>query len=221
MVIYNRCMKSAFCVAVILCSAFPIAAQVAMPANGATAFRDTSSLKPPSGAKVAIVEYEDLECGFCAHAAPIVRAAVRQYKIPLVHHDFIIQGHTWSRTAAVTARYLQDKVSPQAAEEFRKDVFAHQELIANRDDLQRFTQEWFQAHGRTMPFVLDPYGLCAEEVNADCLLGASLGIHHTPTIVVVTAKQWIEVTEPSELYAAIDRAEAETAAPMAHPSAHK
>ncbi len=139
----------------------------------------------------------------------MVRAAIKQYKIPYVHHDFIIQSHAWSRSAAVTARYLEDKVSPQMAEEFRKDIFANQALIANRDDLQKFTQKWFQSHGRTMPFVIDPYGLCAEEVEADCVLGTSLGVRHTPTIVVVTAKQWIEVTEPTQLYAAIDRAESD------------
>ena len=32
---------------------------------------------------------------------------------------------------------------------------------------------------------------------------------HTPTLVVATAHRWIEVTEPDQLYAAIDRAEAE------------
>lgn len=152
----------------------------------------------------------------------MVRAAIRQYKIPYVHHDFIIQSHTWSRSAAVTARYLEDKVSPQVAEEFRKDVFANQSLITNRDDLQKFTQKWFQSHGRNMPFVIDPYGLCAEEVEADCVLGASLGVRHTPTIVVVTAKQWIEVTEPTQLYAAIDRAESDVAiSPKLRPTGRK
>jgi len=43
--------------------------------------------------------------------------------------------------------------------------------------------------------------------------GTRLGIGHTPTIVVATAHQWIEVTEPSQLYAAIDRAEAEANGP--------
>jgi protein-disulfide isomerase len=196
-------------VALILVLAVPAGAQIALPATGATAFKDTSGFKPPSGAKVAIIEFEDLECPLCAHVSPMVREAMSHYHIPRVHHDFIIPGHVWSRTAAIDARYLEDKVSPQAAEDFRRDVFASQRLIASVDDLQQFTRRWFQAHGQKMPFVIDPSGHCAAEVEADCALSRRIGVAHTPTLVVATAHRWIEVTEPDQLYAAIDRAEAE------------
>ena len=140
---------------------------------------------------------------------------MEQYKIPRVHHDFIIQGHAWSRAAAIDARYLEDKVSPQTAEQFRRDVFAHQSEISSPDDLQTFTQMWFKSHKVQIPFVLDASGRCAEEVQADCVLGLRLGLLHTPTILVVTSKQWIEVTDPRQLYAAIDLAKASLAAPVA------
>ena len=192
-----------------LASVVPAGAQKAMPASGATAFKDTSAFKPPSGAKVAIIEFEDLECPLCARVSPMVRDAMSHYGIPRVHHDFIIPGHAWSRTGAIYARYLEDKVSPQVAEDFRRDVFASQRLIASPDDLQQFTRRWFQAHGQAMPFVIDPTGKCAAEVEADCKLGRRTGVVHTPTLVVATARHWIEVTEPEQLYAAIDRAEAE------------
>lgn len=189
--------------------ALPAAAQSSMGSQPATPFRDTSSFKPPAGAKVAIIEFEDLECPLCARTAPIVHAAMDRYKVPRVHHDYLIPSHTWSRTAAIDARFLEDKVSPTAAEDFRRDVFASQALIAGPDDLQQFTRRWFQSHGYQLPFVVDPSGRCAAEVEADCTLGARIGVLHTPTIVVVTAKGWIEVTDPTELYAAIDRAEAD------------
>jgi protein-disulfide isomerase len=187
----------------------PAGAQMAMPANGATAFKDTSAFRPPSGANVAIIEFEDLECPLCARVSPMVLAAMSRYHVPRVHHDFIIPGHAWSRTGAIYARYLEDKVSPRVAEDFRRDVFASQRLIASRDDLQQFTRRWFQMHGQAMPFVIDPTGKCAAEVEADCALGRRVGVGHTPTLVVATAHHWIEVTEPDQLYAAIDRAEAE------------
>ena len=175
----------------------------------ATPFKDTSILKPPAGAKIAIIEFEDLECSACAHASPIVREAMSRYKIPRVHHDLIIQSHAWSRIAAIDARYLEDKVSSSTAEDFRRDVFANQQMIAGQDDLQQFTRKWFQLHGTQLPFVVDPSGRCAAEVQADCTLGARLGVFRTPTIVVVTSKQWIEVTDPSLLYTAIERAKAD------------
>ena len=81
-------------------------------------------LRPPKGSKVAIIVFEDLECPACAHAYPIVHAAADRYHIPIVRHDFPLQMHIWSRDAAITARYLQDKISPATAEEFRGAVFA-------------------------------------------------------------------------------------------------
>ena len=191
----------------------PAGAQTAMPQANATAFKDVSALKPPSDAKVAIIEFEDLECPLCAQVSPMVRQAMSHYHVPLVHHDFIIPGHAWSRTGAIYARYLEDNVSPQVAEDFRRDVFASQRLIASPDDLQQFTRRWFQAHGQAMPFVIDPTGKCAAEVEADCTLARRVGVAHTPTLVVATAHRWIEVTEPNQLYAAIDRAEAEVNGP--------
>ena len=203
------CTMTRFVLALALVSVVSAGAQIAMPSSGATAFKDTSAFKPPSGAKVAILEFEDLECPLCATVSPMVRQAMNHYGIPRVHYDFIIPGHMWSRPAAIYARYLEDKVSLQLAEDFRRDVFASQRLIAGPDDLQQFTRRWFQAHGQAMPFVIDPTGKCATEVEADCALARRVGVAHTPTLVVVTAHHWIEVTEPNQLYAAIDRAEVE------------
>ncbi len=201
--------------AVALISTVPLAAQTAIPPVKATPFKDTSMLKPPPHAKVAIVEFEDLECPMCAYSAPIVQAAMEKYNIPRVHHDFIIMSHPWSRMAAINARYLEDNISLKVAEEFRRDVFAHQQSIENKDDLEQFTLRWFQSHGQQMPFVVDPSGRCAAEVEADCTLGKRLGLLHTPTIVVVTQRRWIEVTDPNQLSSAIDIAESEVNGPAA------
>lgn len=196
-------------------------AQAAAPPGTANNFRDTSMVKPPAGAKVAIYEFEDLECPACAHAFPIVHSAVDRYKIPLVRHDFPLQMHIWSFDAAVIARYIQDKISPQAAEEYRRAVFASQTSIASKDDLQAFTQKYFQSHGRTMPFVIDPSGLFTQEVKSDYTLGERIGLSQTPTIFVVTQKGWIQVTDVNYLYATIDTAlaQAETGATSTRASA--
>ncbi len=203
-----------------LLAALPVSvsahAQLSAPPNTANNFRDTSMVKPPVGSKVAIYEFEDLECPACSHAFPIVHAAVERYKIPLVRHDFPLKMHIWSFDAAVTARYIQDKISPQAAEEYRRAVFANQTSIASKDDLQAFTQKYFQSHGRTMPFVMDPSGLFAQEVKSDYTLGERIGLTQTPTIFVVTPKQWIQVTDVNYLYQTIDAALAETGASTAH-----
>ncbi len=201
-------MKRILFAAISLFTAFPLVAQTAIPPTGATPFKNTSTFKPPAGAKMAIIEFEDLECPLCALSFPIAHAAMTRYNIPRVHHDFIIPSHVWSRTAAINARYLEDRISPKVAEDFRRDVFANQSHIASRDDLFTFTRSWFQAHGQQLPFVIDPDGRCAKEVQADCILATRLGVLHTPTIIVATANRWIEVTDPRQLDEVIHAAQA-------------
>src|SRR5271170_341411 len=184
-------------------------------AQGATGFKDTSMLRPPAGARVAIYEFEDLECPACAHAFPIVHEAVEKYKIPLLRHDFPLKMHIWSFDAAVIARYIQDKISPQAAEDYRRAVFANQISIASKDDLTAFTQKYFQSHGHQMPMIIDPNGLFAAEVRADTTLGERVGLTQTPTIFIVTQKGFTQVNDVTQLYAMLDAAIAENPAPAA------
>jgi protein-disulfide isomerase len=194
-------------------------AQDAVPAGQGDAFKDTSMLKLPAGQKAAIYDFEDLECPACARAFPISHAAVEHYKIPLLRHDFIIPGHIWSRDAAVTARYLQDKVSPEVAEQFRRDVFANQISIASKDDLQAYTHKWFASHNQQLPFVMDPSGRFAAEIQADVTLAERLGVRETPTIIVLAPHGWTQVKDVTQLYRVIDNALAQT--PSHTTTAHK
>ena len=205
--------------ALLVLAPLALSAQTSVPPNQVTAYKDTSLLKPPAGAKVAIIEYEDLECPACAHAFPIVHAAASHYHIPLEEHDFQIPGHPWSHEAAIFSHYLKDKVSPELAEEYRREVFASQFRISSKDDLRNFTQQFMTQHGKQMPFVVDPSGQYDREVNASTNQGLKLGVIQTPTIVVVTPTHWIDVKDVSDIYAAIDQAEAEAGQSAA--AAHK
>ena len=54
--------------------------QTSLPPNQVDHFADTSMFKPPAGAKLAILEWQDLECPACAQAHASlqeVRAAIR------------------------------------------------------------------------------------------------------------------------------------------------
>jgi protein-disulfide isomerase len=198
-------------------------AQTSRPPNQVPHFTDTSMLKPPAGVKLAVVEWEDLECPACAHAFPFVHSAVNQYHIPLVEYDFLIPGHIWSHQAALYARYLKDKVSPELATEYRRQVFAAQYRIASQDDLLAFTKQFFASHGKQIPFVVDPTGQLEREVEAEVDLGKKLGLQETPTIVVVTPHRWIQVKDVSYLDQAIDQAKAwanESAPAATHAAAH-
>ena len=216
----------AFAIAMTLhLTAAPLMAQryVPKPSEGET-FKDTSMLKPPAGARIAIYELADMECPACAHAFPIVHAAMAHYNIPLVFRDFPLRQHIWSFDAAVWARYLQDKVSPKAADQYRGAVFKAQSGIASKDDLLDFTRKYFQSNALKLPFVPDPTGQFTKEVEADRSLGEKLGVQYTPSIVVCTQKEWVHVTDVEYLYSTIDELEARVAAgpdpakkPVHHP----
>jgi len=163
-------------------------------------------LRPPKGAQVALVVFEDLQCPDCRRAAPLLEQAGQTYKIPVVRHDFPLPMHNWSYQAAVLARYF-DTHSKTLGNAFRDSVFEHQ-LEITPDNLHGFAEKFAAEHKVDLPFVVDPAGKLAALVNADKELGKSINLQHTPTIYVVSNKRagkpFVEVVDRSQLYALID-----------------
>lgn len=190
-------------------AAIPAHGQFAQPAPG-TQVHDASALKPPAGARVAIVEFEDMECPDCGRANPLLKEASEKYHIPWVRHDFPLPMHAWSFQAAVNARWFDTK-SKKLGDEYRDEIFANQPAFA--DDpakMADFTQKFAQQHGLQFPFSVDPQGKLTAEVKADYALGQRVGIEHTPTIWVVTSQSkgapFVEVVDRSKLFQMIDQA---------------
>lgn len=198
--------------AALLLTATKARAQVGGEAT--TPVHDATALHPPVGARVAIVEFDDMECPDCAAANPVLKAAAAKYHIPWIRHDYPLPFHNWSFQAAVNARWF-DLKSKELGNEYRDSVFAHQISIETRADLLKFTQNFAQSHGIALPFAIDPQGKLADEVKADYALGERIGIQHTPTIWIVTrgskGPPYIEVVNwRTQLYQIIDRALADT-----------
>lgn len=199
-------------------------AQFAPPSPG-TQVHDPAALKPPAGARVAIVEFEDLECPDCARANPLLRDAAANYKIPWVRHDFPLPFHVWSMQAAINARWFDTK-SKKIGDDYRDAVFANQPSIVDLNGLRQFTEKFATDHKIALPFAMDPQGKLAADVKADYALGQRIGIEHTPTIWVVTANSkgapFVEVVDRSKLYQLIDQALEDTKGTAASPhTAHK
>ena len=189
-------------------------AQFSTPESKTTTVHNAAALRPPAGARVAIVEFEDLECPDCARANPVVKEAAEKYHIPWVRHDFPLPFHTWSFQGAVDARWFDTK-SKKLGDEFRDALFTAQPTIHSQDDLQTFAQKFAQDHQLAFPFAVDPQGKLAQMVKADSDLGQSVGIQHTPTIWVVTnqtsGSPFVEVVDRARLDTLIEDAQAATA----------
>ena len=58
------------------------------------------------------------------------------------------------------------------------------------------------------PFVVDPQGKYAAEVNADRDMGKAIKLEHTPTVYIVSSRHperpYVEMKDASQLYALID-----------------
>jgi protein-disulfide isomerase len=195
----------------ILIQQFALAAIVllgSMAAWGA----DTSMLRPPKGAKVAIIVFEDLECPDCARAAPLLHDAAKQYNIPLVQRDFPLPMHPWSFDAAVNARFFDTK-SAKLGDDYRSYIFQNQ-LQINKQNLRGMTERFADQQKVALPFVIDPNGDLAAKVKADYQLGQRIPLDHTPTIYIVSdtvrGQPFIEVVDRTKLYQLIEQVIKET-----------
>jgi protein-disulfide isomerase len=203
----NRNRNQLWLLAVLLPLAIAGAVALSLQAHA----QSNSALKPPLGAKVAIVVFEDLQCPDCARAHQLLEEAARTYKIPLVRHDFPLPMHPWSFDAAVLGRYFDTK-SNKLGSAFRDYVFEHQAEIT-KENLRATAEKFAKEHNTTLPFAADPRGKLTGEVNADKDLATRIGIDHTPTIYVVTnghtTPPFVEVVDRADLFRIIDTLRAE------------
>lgn len=199
---------------VVLALIAPALGQFSNPEPQRTEVHNPAPLRPPAGARVAIVEFEDLECPDCARANPMLREAAEKYHVPWVRHDFPLPFHTWSFEAAVDARWF-DTRSKELGDAFRDALFAAQPTIKSQEDLQAFATKFAQEHGLKFPSHADLQGRLADMVKADYALGQSVGVQHTPTIWVVTNRTsgapFVEVVDQTRLSSLIEQALKETA----------
>jgi protein-disulfide isomerase len=153
---------------------------------------DAPALKPPPGAKVAIVMFEDMECPSCALNYPVVEETGRTHKVPVVLRDFPLgSGHPWSFDAAVWARFF-DTQSDALGRDFRAFIFKNQPQIIP-SNLRQYVQKFADENHIALPFAYDPEGKLKAKVLADHDLGMSLGIKQTPTIFVVSNTETTQV----------------------------
>lgn len=163
---------------------------------------DASSLKPPPGAKVAVVMFEDLECPDCARAYPVVWDTANAHHIPVVLHDFPLPKHNWSFKAAVYARFFDTK-SQKLGNDYRGFIYQNQNQITDENGLQYYTKKFADDDKVPLPFAVDPDGALTAKVRADYDLGQKIGLEHTPTIFVIgqgrASTPFVEVVDRDQL----------------------
>ena len=183
---------------------------------------DTSALRPPKGARVALIAFEDLQCPDCADAEALLEEASAKYGIPLVRRDFPLPMHNWSFEAHVLARYFDTQTDTKAdakaaanalppGEQFRRWVYTNQSSI-NKGNLRGMAERFADQHHLELPANYDPKGELKKLVLADFALGQQVGVLHTPTVYVVSVSQrgapFVEGVERDKLFTMIEQMQA-------------
>ncbi|WP_446745312.1 DsbA family protein [Silvibacterium acidisoli] len=187
--------------------------------------KDPASLIPAEGrpvrgnasAKVTIVNFDDLECPYCAKMhAELFPETLEHYKglIKIVYRDLpLVEIHPWAMHAAVNANCLAAQ-SDTAYWSYVDYLHTHGEDITGPDrDLKKSSDtldKLARQQGVTSQLDAAKLDACVTKqdetsVRAEMKIAEGLGIEQTPTLYI-NGEQLAGALPPADLWSVIDRA---------------
>ncbi|HEY4049385.1 MAG TPA: thioredoxin domain-containing protein [Acidobacteriaceae bacterium] len=174
-------------------------------------------VRGPANAKVTIVNFDDLECPYCAqmHAQLFPETADR-YKnlVKFVYKDYpLVEIHPWAMHSAITATCLADQSGP-AYWNYVDYVHSHASEISgtSHDPKQSFDtlDKVAREEGQRSNLDLTKLNGCMAKQDKSAVLasmkqGDALGVNGTPTIFI-NGERISGVLPAKLLWIAIDRA---------------
>jgi protein-disulfide isomerase len=168
-------------------------------------------------AKVTIVNFDDLECPYCARMhEQLFPATLDRYKgmVKFFYKDYpLIEIHPWALHAAVNANCLADQ-SPEAYWKFVDYVHSHGADITgpakDAHEAEKTLDKLARDEGQRAPVDQARLDACIVKqdesaVRASMKQGDSLGVNGTPTLFINGERISGALPQP-ELWTAIDRA---------------
>ncbi len=136
---------------------------------------------------IRVVIFADLQCSDCAKFRLMMdRQLLPKFGLAVAfeHRDFPLAQHTWSRRAAIAARYF-DAQNPKLGIEFRRQALANLDRIKPED-----LAAWIATFARH--YAVDPVraveamnsASLAAQVEKDLAEGVARGVGKTPTVFV-------------------------------------
>lgn len=138
-------------------------------------------------AKVAVVEYSDFQCSYCAGVAPQISSLLSDYegRIRVFYKQFPLPSiHPWAELASAASLCVYDQGNDKFWE-FHDEIFAKQGEIGAGEAAGRFS-EIAAGLGVDMAKYDECVGSDAtkQRVAADVDEGTAIGVRATPTFVV-------------------------------------
>ena len=192
---------------------------------------DKRPVRGDASAKVEIINFDDLECPYCARMnSELATETMDHYKglVKIVYKDYpLVDIHPWALHAAVDANCLAD-LSPTAYWKYVDYVHSHGQDIsgAQADPKKSFTDLDNIAGTIAGQNSVDKSRLTAclqkqddSSVQSSMKLGTTLGLEGTPQVFVNGERLPSGARPVEELWPAIDRAlRAEGVQPPAEPA---
>ena len=179
---------------------------------------DKRPVRGDTAAKVEIVNFDDLECPYCARMnSELATETMEHYKglVKIVYKDYpLVEIHPWAMHAAVDANCLADLSAP-AYWNYVDYVHSHGQDIsgAQADPKKSFTDLDNIASTIATQNKVDKTTLTAclqkqddSTVQSSMKLGATLGLEGTPQVFVNGERLPSGARPVEELWPAIDRA---------------
>ena len=138
-------------------------------------------------AKIAVVEYSDFQCSYCAGVAPQISSLLSDYegRIRVFYKQFPLPSiHPWAELASAASLCVYDQGNEKFWE-FHDEVFARQKEIGAGEAAGRFS-EMARGLGVDMAKYEECVGSDAtkQRVASDVEEGKAVGVRATPTFVV-------------------------------------
>jgi len=151
-------------------------------------------------AKVAIIEFSDFQCPFCAKGADLLKKIKQKYgnKVKVSFKQFPLPFHNHAEQAAVASLCANE----QSSELFWK---MHDEMFANQETA--LDPEGLKKTAKKIGAKTDVFEKCLSEnkylaqVKADMEEGKKIGVKSTPTFFV--NGQLVSGAQPVEIFAEI------------------
>lgn len=143
----------------------------------------------PKDAKIAVVEFFDYQCIYCAHTAPEVEKTMQAHpEARYVFKEFPVFGERWpaSNQAALTGLSIYKEKGAQAYLHYHNGIFA---TGKNEGKLKQSDIDALASKAGVTSAQINANRSNAEKALNDTMdLGQELGIMGTPTLVVMPVK---------------------------------
>ncbi len=174
-------------------------------------------VRGPADAKVTIINFDDLECPYCARMhEQLFPATVDRYKgmVRFIYKDFpLVEIHPWAMHAAIDSGCLADQ-SGEAYWRFVDYVHTHADEVKgtghDAQEANRTLDRLVREEGQRSKLDAAKLDACVTKqdesvVRASMKQGDSLGVNGTPTLFI-NGERISGALPQAELWTAIDRA---------------